>query len=1530
MPSFTETALRLLQTLVGRRSTAAVTGAGTVAVLDGQSAVALIESRISQSAGLGPGTPDEGASLVWRRELQRRKEAKQNGKPYGTILAEGARGGLAAAAGASLSGMRSTTFLNAQEAAALQDLLATIAGRHLPLVAHIENRALGGSSSASGSGHEACHLSVDSGCLHLCAVNVQEAVDFTLVARRVAEQALQPGLVFIDREQTACSMQQVNLPSGEFISAYLGSADDLIPCRTPAEKVLFGEQRRRVPRWHDPDRPVLLGAAQPSTVWGLSRAASRLYLETSLENSLDEAFKQFAAHSGRYYSPVTSHRVDDADLLLVLLGAAIETAEVVADALRAERKLKVGVFGIRSLHPFPAQQIAERLQRAKTVCVLERLVPAGPPDPPLLRALKAAVRLREQSAGGATAPKLLSVLYGSGGLPLHASDLFELCLQAANLRERQVTLGIAFDQSVSPHPKRQVLLDRLRRDYPDLSSKGISGERSLAGQLLPKEGITLALHRVSGTGGEGWAQEAADLLWRVAGGELRSRTTQPTQPWGEICSDRIAWTPSGIRDPGDLFPVDIALISSASVARISTELKLNQGGTLLLEGVAANHPQIPGEILQRIQSCDAEVYLIDGESIVRDTDLRTERLLGALFRILLERDLLDAGLRRLISSRETVLSHLQEALRKQHLEAFRAGFDGVVKLPREALEALPAGHFAGADEVSEKLRRLGNIDDHYDSLPRFWDQTGVLYRDRATDQITPDPYLGIGAIPPFSSAFRDFTSLRDFLPVLDPQACTGCGSCWSLCPDGAIGVSAITPAKMLETGIRMTAMDGLRPLLSKLSKRITSSCTHRGASPESAGDVLNDAFDWLLQQSLPENRKQLVTEAQQKFIAALGRLPLALTEPLFLEVEKKSTGDGSLLFLAINPDSCKGCGICITHCEPGALIPTPQSPELIADAKQHWRTWEQLPETDQATIGRSLTQEMPNRAAATLMAQSIQSNLIGGDGAEPGSGERLALRLLLAAAESRLRPLRSRFLEEVHLTREKLSTLIQKILADALPSDDLEALAEGLNNPGSGGSELATLINEAQGGSDGRIDTLRLRRLVDLAQKLKDLSWRLAAGRQGSGRAALGLVLSSNATSGWAGVFPDNPFAVPVSLDTTGDAALFAAGLQQGQLQQALDGFVLMRKARLELESPADAARLWSSIDNLCWDDLEAEERALCPPLLIAGSSQLLAGRGLSQLSEIISGKLPIKVVLFADLDLGLAGTADSGLHLATSADPGLDLALLALSRRNSFNAQCSIGYPDHLIETFEAALNFSGPALLQLYAPSPGRHGFATDQTVRQARLAVESRTFPLYRYDPEAEGVFGSRFSLEGNPGPEHDWMENHADTPLTTASWMLAERRFAHWFAPLPKAASESLPVAEYLLLEESMRSGKSAWVSAADAAGASSRYLLDPILVKACEDRLQVWRMLQEIAGVVTPFTRRIEEQAQQQVAAAHQAELQQLQASYEARIKALKQELLGQSRSEIRSRLMALAGYDTSLGKSAQAHSEEHATPGSLQ
>jgi len=251
----------------------------------------------------------------------------------------------------------------------------------------------------------------------------------------------------------------------------------------------------------------------------------------------------------------------------------------------------------------------------------------------------------------------------------------------------------------------------------------------------------------------------------------------------------------------------------------------------------------------------------------------------------------------------------------------------------------------------------------------------------------------------------------------------------------------------------------------------------------------------------------------------------------------------------------------------------------------------------------------------------------------------------------------------------------------------------------------------------------------------------------------------------------------------------------------------------------------------------------------------------------------------------------------------------MALAQRNAYVAQSSFAAPEHLRESVRGMLKFGGPALLRLHAPSPERHGFAPTQVMIQAEQAIVSRTLPLFRYDPQTEGVFGSRLTLEGNPEPRSDWLYNEDGKPLTPAHWAQGEKRFAPRLQRLHVDAPAPTELMAWLALDEDKRAGKTAFIAISDAAGKETRYAVEPALAGMVERQGHAWRTLQELAGLVTPFTTRVEAEARTSLAAAHQAELDALRQEYEERLRALEEGMHGEMHEQITHRLMELAGYE---------------------
>ena len=446
--------------------------------------------------------------------------------------AEGPRGRVAAATGMALAGRRAAAFLSGTDIAAGQDLLTSAAGKHAPLVLHLNTRALPAHGTALGSGHESVHLSADSGLFMLFAANVQEAVDFTYIARRVTEASLVPGMVIMDSEQTALAPQDARLLSPAQVNGFLGSPRDQIESPTSAQKLLFGALRRRVPAWHDLDEPALMGALFEHESFALGAAARGAYFDAFVEESLQASFEAFAAKTGRQHAAVSCYRVDDASIVIMAQGSAIETARVAADFVRERHKIKVGVLGIHVLRPFPSAAIGAALEHCNQVFVLERMASPLSGEPPLCREVRASL---EQAQPG-NRPACSPIVFGVGGLPLRVADLVELCARTDPPPATPAYLGLSFDDPSAEEPKREVLLDALRRAYPDTAKLGIRAARG-TNRLHKDKTLSIAIQRTTGDANEGLLGAAGAILQQLDEGRVRSRPALTGERWSDTQLD---------------------------------------------------------------------------------------------------------------------------------------------------------------------------------------------------------------------------------------------------------------------------------------------------------------------------------------------------------------------------------------------------------------------------------------------------------------------------------------------------------------------------------------------------------------------------------------------------------------------------------------------------------------------------------------------------------------------------------------------------------------------------------------------------------------------------------------------------------------------------------------------------------------------------------------------------------------------------------------------------------------------------------
>lgn len=1511
MVDLTGSARRLYRRIAGTRTKREEEYPGIESVAPGHTAVATAETGLGEAVCLGGSYPAAHFAGDFRN-LEHDERVNFWGRPVSVLTPASPRGCLARAMGLSMSGIRTTAFLSGPDLFEGVDLLARAAGRRLPLVLHLSARARIGQGATGGDGHDLVHAAGETGAVVLVAGNVQEAVDFSLVARRTAEDGLVPVVVAMDGEETGLSTQDVFLPDPRVVRGFVGDPAENIHPPGSSQELLFGKHRRRVPRWHDPERPFLTGSSAGSVEFALGEAGRFAYLDEPVPGLIEGALATFGEQTGRLHAPVRDYRLEDAEVVLVGMGAVVDSLEATVNHLRS-KKIKAGSVGIRVLRPFPAARIVELLRGRKAVAVLERISPQQNAPPPLLRDIQAAFDRARQNAGFSPSahadvpaveagdlPRLATVYYGLGGSPVRSADLVALCTELSTGFRSPVFLGLTFNPGESGYPKRQVLLDALRRQFPDAEGLGLRSDDP--GIPVDPNTICISVRRMAGRGGESLTHDAGALLHDLLGRPVRSRSTAGWDRWAATSVDRLLVGPEASRDPGSDTEAEVVVwVGEGLPPARDLTYGLKKGGAVLVErdpDAKSFLKTFPAELRRDLQERDLKLYAVKRGS-EKDAD---ERLLGALLGLLHKEGRIEVKERQMLSAYRGLLEGLDETAREAGVVQLQAGFDLVMRVETGGFRQ-PASEDAEDRDVEAPrvVRRLRRTDDDADSLARFWDQVGVLYRRGETRELAPDPYLAAGTVPPLSSSFRDLSFARNVFPSFDPGRCTGCGDCWSACPDSSMTPLVIGAGSLIETGMALAkqrghSTDALRMAVSKLSARVNEVMTENPAEA-GAGAVLDEAFSRLMKKmTLPAERKQAVEEAFRAVRDTVSHLPLARTGPFFDEPEAEKKGNGELFSLAMSPDLCKGCALCVAVCEPQALSSLPEDSSRSREARALWELFEALPDPTEATLERARAHHVVGPVAASMLTREVRESFTGGDGAEPGSGEKTALRELLAVVYSRLMPRHREHVRSVEGLRDRLGEAIRDHMAKVLPTGDLNALSRGLSATERPDITLTELSDRIETAFDtGRVDVPRLRGMVEAAREVNDLHWRLTEGAGGLGRTPFGLAFGPGTVAAWASTFPNNPFGVPVTVEPGSESAALAAGILEGELQQAVRDFGVLRLAEMELEDSQEAARNQAAVRRLAWRDLTQEERRLVPPLFLVMSERGLT-RGLGALSHLLSADLPVKVVVLADLDMGIGAERGERSPADTSLPGPTDIGLLAMARGKAFVAQTSVADPVHLDRCATDALDFDGPALLRIHAPSPERHGFPADQGVTRAEAAVRSRAFPLFRFHPGEEiGV-----DLHGNPDPTGSWAHAADESLVTPAHFALGEARFSRTFSAVGED-TETIPLVEYLELPAEDRSEKIPVV----ATEAGTPVAVSEAMLEAVETSLETWRTLQRLGRRDTTEEAGVEMGPVAELEERHAAELAAVRRQYEAQLQGQHTELKIEMARKVRSRLLAL-------------------------
>jgi pyruvate/2-oxoacid:ferredoxin oxidoreductase alpha subunit len=125
---------------------------------------------------------------------------------------EGEHAAAAVTAGMSMPGLRATNFSSGQGIVYMHESLYPAVGKRLTYVLNVAARAITKHALNVHAGHDDYHAVDDTGFFQLFAKDVQESADLNLIAHRVAELSLNPGIVAQDGFLTSHVIETMLMP----------------------------------------------------------------------------------------------------------------------------------------------------------------------------------------------------------------------------------------------------------------------------------------------------------------------------------------------------------------------------------------------------------------------------------------------------------------------------------------------------------------------------------------------------------------------------------------------------------------------------------------------------------------------------------------------------------------------------------------------------------------------------------------------------------------------------------------------------------------------------------------------------------------------------------------------------------------------------------------------------------------------------------------------------------------------------------------------------------------------------------------------------------------------------------------------------------------------------------------------------------------------------------------------------------------------------------------------------------------------
>ncbi len=670
-------------------------------------------------------------------------------------------GGVAGAVHGSLTtGALATTISASQGLLLIIPNMYKIAGELIPTVFHITARSLACQGLSIFGDHSDVMVARATGFAMLCSKNVQEAMDFALIAQTATLESRIPFMHFFDGFRTSHEVQKIEEVSFDDMRAMID--DDLV----------IAHRKRGL----TPDNPFIRGTSQNPDVYFQGReTVNKYYLATPA--IVQKAMDRFAKITGRQYKLFEYFGAPNAERVIIVMGSAGETVVNTIQALNAKGE-KLGVIQVRLYRPFDVDAFAGSLPASvKAIAVLDRTKEPGAIGEPLYLDVRTAIgeALETGAAKFKDYPKVVGGRYGLG-----SKDFTPAMVKAT------------FDNLAQGKPKNHFTIGI----NDDVTGTSLNYDESFT--IEGKEAYRALFYGLGADGTVGANKNTIKIIGSETENYAQGYFVYDSKKSGSTTVSHLRFGKDRILNPYLVSKANfIACHNTSFLEKFDMLSNAEEGATFLLTTSKKKDEawdSLPVEVQEHLINKKMRFYIIDATSLAEEIGMgsRINTIMQTAFFVI-------SG----IIPREEAVAAIKTELKKTYIkkgeDVVNMNYASVDTALQNIVEVLVP------DKVTSNIRMRKPVPD---DAPDFVKNVTAKMIANKGD------YLPVSAIPadgtwPTGTTQYEKRNIGVHIPEWEPDACIQCGQCSFVCPHATIRIKAYDPALLKDAPPAFNSVDAM-------------------------------------------------------------------------------------------------------------------------------------------------------------------------------------------------------------------------------------------------------------------------------------------------------------------------------------------------------------------------------------------------------------------------------------------------------------------------------------------------------------------------------------------------------------------------------------------------------------------------------------------------------------------------------------------------------------------------------------------------